>query len=331
MKHHPDKKAGATGDENDDSFFKCIQKGILLTLVCVNSVAFETLSDPVKRRQFDSIDEGANVDPPSKKVKGNFFKLWAPFFESEARFSNRRPVPQLGSLSSTKEQVERFYNFWFNFDSWRSFEYLDKDPPDEGDNRDNKRWQEKKNKAERAKRKKEDTAQLRKVVEDCLSVDPRIKLFKEAEKKEKERKKYEREAGARKAAEEAKLREEEEKKQKEEEAARDKAAKEDSKKSKEAAKNRVKKEKRIVKGSVKDVNYFAPAGQDASAGQIDNVLHDVELVMERLKGDKLTTLAGKLDGKKSSEDVRKIFEEVVTEGDVKASEMKFFGKQVNGV
>jgi DnaJ family protein C protein 2 len=29
LKHHPDKKAGATGDENDDSFFKCIQKGYL--------------------------------------------------------------------------------------------------------------------------------------------------------------------------------------------------------------------------------------------------------------------------------------------------------------
>ena len=28
LKHHPDKKAGSTGDENDDSFFKCIQKGI---------------------------------------------------------------------------------------------------------------------------------------------------------------------------------------------------------------------------------------------------------------------------------------------------------------
>ena len=99
--------------------------------------------------------------------------------------------------------MEHFYNFWLTFDSWRSFEYLDKDPPDDGDNRDNKRWQEKKNKAERAKRKKEDTARLRKVVEDCLSVDPRMKLFKEAEKKEKDGKKYEREAGARKAAEEA--------------------------------------------------------------------------------------------------------------------------------
>jgi DnaJ homolog subfamily C member 2 len=249
---------------------------------------------------------------------------------SEARFSNIQPVPSLGTIQSTKAEVEAFYNFWFTFDSWRSFEYLDKDPPDEGDNRDNKRWQEKKNKAERAKRKKEDTARLRKAVEDALSVDPRMKLFKENERKEKERKKYEREAGARKAAEEAKIREEEEKKRKEEEAAKEKAAREDLKKNKEAIKTRVKKEKRVVKGSVKDVNYFAASG-DASAGQIDSVLHDVELIMERLKGEKLTKIAGKLEGKKAPEEVRQIFDEVIAAGDVKASEMKFFGKQINGV
>ena len=300
-------------------------------ILCVKLiVAYETLSDPVKRRQFDSVDEGADVEPPSKKAKGNFFKLWTPFFESEARFSIRQPVPSLGDINTPKAEVEAFYNFWLTFDSWRSFEYLDKDPPDEGDNRDNKRWQEKKNKAERARKKKEDIARLRKTVEDCLSVDPRIKLFKDNERKEKERKKYEKEAGARKAAEEARIREEEEKKRKEEEAVKEKAAREDNKKSKEAAKNRIKKEKRIIKGSVKDVNYFVTSG-DASAGHIDSVLTDVELIMERLKGDKLTALAGKLDGKKTSEDVRSIFEEVVSAGDVKATEMKFFGKQANGV
>lgn len=295
----------------------------------VTYVAFEILSDPVKRRQFDSVDEGANVDPPSRKEKGDFFKLWTPFFESEARFSNRRPIPSLGDINTPRNQVEAFYDFWFHFDSWRSFEYLDKDPADEGDNRDNKRWQEKKNKAERAKRKKEDTARLRKAVEDALSVDPRIKLFKENERKEKERKKIEKEAGARKAAEEARVREEEERKRKEEEAAKEKAVKEDNKKSKEAIKNRTKKEKRVVKGSVKDVNYFATG--NPTAVQIDNVLHDVELIMERLKGEKLTDIAAELDGKKTPDEVKAVFEKVVTKGDVKASEMKFFGKQVNGV
>lgn len=33
----------------------------------------------------------------------------------------------LGAIDAPKEEVENFYNFWYNFDSWRSFEYLDKE------------------------------------------------------------------------------------------------------------------------------------------------------------------------------------------------------------
>lgn len=57
LKHHPDKKAGSNKDTsnslylagvnqntNDDAFFKCIQK------------AHEVLTNPEKRRQFDSVD-----------------------------------------------------------------------------------------------------------------------------------------------------------------------------------------------------------------------------------------------------------------------------------
>jgi DnaJ family protein C protein 2 len=294
------------------------------------TIAYETLSDPVKRRQFDSIDENADVEPPSKKSKGNFFKQWTPFFDAESRFSIKQPAPSLGTINTPQAEVEAFYNFWLTFDSWRSFEYLDKDPPDDGDNRDNKRWQEKKNKAERAKRKREDISRLRNSVEDALSVDPRIQLFKENAKKEKERKKYEKEAGARKAAEEAKQKEEEERKRKEEEAAREQAAREGNKKNKEAAKNRIKKEKRIVKGSVKDVNYFA-GDTTPSAAQIDDVLNDVGLIMEQIKGDKLTEIAVKLDGKKTAEEVRAVFVGVISAGDVKTTGMKYFGKQANGV
>jgi len=56
LKHHPDKKAsshvvpnslylaGVNQNTNDDAFFKCIQK------------AYEVLTNPEKRRQFDSVD-----------------------------------------------------------------------------------------------------------------------------------------------------------------------------------------------------------------------------------------------------------------------------------
>ena len=55
LKHHPDKKVstvtqnsysylGIHQNTNDDAFFKCIQK------------AYEVLTNPEKRRQFDSVD-----------------------------------------------------------------------------------------------------------------------------------------------------------------------------------------------------------------------------------------------------------------------------------
>ena len=126
LKHHPDKKAGQSHTTNDDAFFKCIQK------------AHEVLTHPERRRQFDSVDPrflALEEDvPTAADFKGNkanddafFFKSWAPVYEMEARFSKKTPVPLLGSFDDPKEKVEAFYDFWYTFDSWRSFEYLDKE------------------------------------------------------------------------------------------------------------------------------------------------------------------------------------------------------------
>jgi DnaJ homolog subfamily C member 2 len=118
LKHHPDKKAGG-GDSNNDQFFKCIQK------------AMEILSNPEKRRQFDSVDPYfASLEDEidaEDLAKHGFFAAFGPVFERHARFSKRTPVPLLGTVSDTKAEVEQFYDFWYNFDSWRSFEYLDKE------------------------------------------------------------------------------------------------------------------------------------------------------------------------------------------------------------
>ena len=113
------------GDADNDNFFKCIQK------------ALEVLSNPERRRQFDSVDPyyqslEDDVDPSDLQKKCGktpdaFFKSFAPIFQREARFSKITPVPLLGDVDATKEEVQGFYDFWYKFDSWRSFEYLDKE------------------------------------------------------------------------------------------------------------------------------------------------------------------------------------------------------------
>ncbi|KKY26272.1 putative ribosome associated chaperone [Phaeomoniella chlamydospora] len=284
LRHHPDKKAAAGKVNEDDSFFKCIQK------------ATEILTDPVKRRQWDSVDEEANVDPPTKKQlqKGDWFKLWRKVFDAEGRFSKVQPVPSIGNADSSREEVEEFYDFFYNFDSWRTFEYLDEDVPDDNENRDHKRHIEKKNANARRKRKTEDTARLRKVVDDALASDERIKKFQKAKSANKNKKRIEKEAEAKRLAEEAaKKKEEEEKAAKESEAAA-KAKAADDKKAKESAKNAVKKNRRVLKSSVKDVNYFSET-PNASAAQVDNVLNDVEFIQGKLDPSELADLVSKLN------------------------------------
>ena len=314
LRHHPDKRAAAGGTE-DDSFFKCIQK------------ATEILSDPVRRRQFDSVDENANVEPPSKKdSQKNFFKLWNRVFESEARFSKKQPAPQLGNDKSSKEDVEEFYNFWYTFDSWRTFEYLNEDVPDDNENRDQKRHVERKNNNQRKKHKTEDTQRLRNLVDDCLALDERIKKFRQAEHAQKNKKRLDKEAEAKKAAEAAaKAKEEEARLAKEKEEA-DKNQRAEGKKAKEAAKNAAKKNKRVVRGAAKDGKYFVDG--EASAAQIDAALNDTDALIAKLEVDDLAVFSSKLNGKTNAGEIKTIFVEEAKKlqdaGKIKEGELKSF-------
>ncbi|KAF8171331.1 DnaJ-domain-containing protein [Pholiota molesta] len=255
LKHHPDKKAGAAPapvadslylagvnqNTNDDAFFKCIAK------------AHEVLTNPEKRRQFDSVDpvfmELEEDIPSAAEIKSknlDFFKTLGPVFELYSRFSKVQPVPGLGDIDAPKEAVEGFYDFWYNFDSWRSFEWMDKEVNEGSDSRDDKRYTEKKNKSERARRKKEDIAKVRGLVDLALSLDPRIKRIKQQEKEAREAKKRAAAPGA--PAKKTKQQEEEERKKAEEEAKAkeeaEKAARAEAKKAKAAAANAAKKARR---------------------------------------------------------------------------------------
>ncbi|PKY05670.1 ribosome associated DnaJ chaperone Zuotin [Aspergillus campestris IBT 28561] len=318
LRHHPDKKAAMGDRDENDSFFKCIQ------------IAAELLQDPVRRRQFDSVDEACEVDPPSKKEvqKGNFFKLWRPVLKAEGRFSRVQPVPELGDENSTQEHVENFYNFWYNFDSWRTFEYLDEDVPDDNENRDQKRHVEKKNANARRKRKTEDITRLRHMVDDLAGMDERIKNFRKAARAGKDKKRLEKEAEAKRLVEEkerARVEEEERKKAADEAA---KADREKNKKAKEAAKNASKKNKRVLKGSVKDANYFAESGAP-SAAEVDSVLTDVDLIISKIDAEELAGLAERLTAAgKDIPAVKNVYAEeskrLVGAGKLKEGETKTF-------
>lgn len=112
LKHHPDKRkaAGEQIVKGDNDYFTCITKGkdytcssqreitvlyyvyitystvpVLKRPFCYIS-AIEILSDPVKRRAFDSVDPTFDNTVPSKaEGKENFIEVFAPVFERNAR------------------------------------------------------------------------------------------------------------------------------------------------------------------------------------------------------------------------------------------------------
>uniref|UniRef100_A0A3P9MQM3 DnaJ homolog subfamily C member 2 n=1 Tax=Oryzias latipes TaxID=8090 RepID=A0A3P9MQM3_ORYLA len=280
LKHHPDKRkaAGEQIQEGDNDYFTCITKAI------------ETLSDPMKRRAFDSVDPTFDNSVPSKgEGKENFFEVFSSVFERNERWSTKKSVPKLGSPDSSFEEVDNFYSFWYNFDSWREFSYLDEEEKEKAECRDERRWIEKQNRASRAQRKKEEMNRIRTLVDMAYSCDPRIKKFKEEEKARKESEK--------KAKAEAKKREQEEKekarqaeleatrlaKEKEDEEARQAAVQ--AKKEKEIQKKAIKKERQKLRTFCKNWSYFADNEADGV-----KMMEEVEKLCERLELMSLQTL-----------------------------------------
>merc|ERR1712227_714998 len=161
-----------TDDEDDEDYFSCITK------------AFEILGNPVKRKAFDSCDPTFVDDIPDafkKDSKDDFFEIFGPVFVRNTRWSNKTPVPLLGSDESSRQEVDKFYSFWYDFDSWREFSYLDEEDKEKAGDKWERREIDKINKAQKkeklAKKKaKADQAKARK--------DEEERVRKELEEKE---------------------------------------------------------------------------------------------------------------------------------------------------
>ncbi|XP_067647633.1 dnaJ homolog subfamily C member 2 [Eurosta solidaginis] len=175
LMHHPDKRKAKGEDVNtDDDYFTCITK------------AYEILGTPKTRRAYDSVDpEFDDSFPTQPEIDNNIYGIFNKCFDLNARWSEKKNVPKFGDDSSTREQVEEFYSFWYEFKSWREFSYLDEEDKEKGQDRDERRWIEKENKALRIKRKKEEMMRIRALVDLAYNNDKRIQKFKNEEKERK--------------------------------------------------------------------------------------------------------------------------------------------------
>ena len=215
LNHHPDKQAQAKDEVNDD-MFKLITK------------AYECLSNPEKRRFYDSHDNSIDDTIPSEAhaQTGDFFRTFTAVFDINSRWSSDPDVPSLGTEEDSYEYALKFYDFWRNFKSWREF-----DAGEEGfdteiaECREEKRWMERQNKKITNKLKKSERQRIMTLVDRAYRYDPRILKFKEEREAERERKKMEKKLLKQKKreeeerlAKEKQAREEEEKRKQEEEA-----------------------------------------------------------------------------------------------------------------
>ncbi|XP_050073971.1 dnaJ homolog subfamily C member 2 [Anopheles maculipalpis] len=248
LKHHPDKrKALGENVKQDDDYFHCI------------TMAYETLGTLKNRRAFDSIDpEFDDALPSQSEVEKDFFGSLRDVFRRNARWNeSRKAAPQLGDDSTPREAVEHFYDFWYNFQSWREFSYLDEEDKEKGQDREERRWIEKQNKAIRLKRKKEESARIRSLVDLAYNNDPRVVRFKREEKERKLAAKRAKQNAyqVQKAEEERAAKEAAEAKQRAEEAEQKRI--EQIQIERERTKRILKKERKLLRDTAKGKDYYA--------------------------------------------------------------------------
>lgn len=283
LKHHPDKRKALGEDvRSDDDYFTCITK------------AYETLGTPSKRRSYDSIDPTMDdsIPTPAEIKKEGFYKVFSKCFDLNARWSEKKNVPVLGDENSTREHVDRFYAFWYEFESWREFSYLDEEEKEKGQDREERRWIEKQNKAARAKLKKEEMTRIRTLVDLAYTNDPRLQRFKQEEKDKKLAAKRARQDAvqAKKAEEERLIKEAQLAKQKAEEAER--ARLEAARAEREQQKKNLRKERKALRDFCKSNNYYAQNEEETVAN-----MAAVEKMCELMKVNELQDFIKELESK----------------------------------
>lgn len=298
LMYHPDKVChlGPEALADSETHFKAVKK------------AYEILSDKKKRASYDSIDDVDDSIPSETSLNDeNFFAKMVPVFDLNARWSSANRVPSLGDDKTPMAEVNKFYDFWYSFKTWRDFSFDLEYDLDQAECREEKRWMDRQNQKHVKTRKLEEASRIRKLVDVAYKRDPRVRREKDEAKEKKEaakrEKAREREAVAEAEAEIAAAAKEEENKK----AAAAKEQRASAKKTKELNRQITRRARQKLRAAVKDVGCIddedtsiaverccgeLPAADiDAVAGRVEAAGGDgtevLRLLNEALSGDAL--------------------------------------------
>jgi DnaJ family protein C protein 2 len=179
--HHPDKATEENTASTKEMWLK-IQN------------AYETLIDSEKKKKYDSTLPFEDKIPEDDVPESEFFNVFKPVFIRNAFWSNKKPVPDIGDLKTDIKKVEKFYQFWENFDSWRDFSQYDEYNLEEAENREERRYMEKENKKNKGKHLAEERKRINRLCARAREFDPRLLKIRKEEEEKAERVRLEKQA-----------------------------------------------------------------------------------------------------------------------------------------
>ena len=131
---------------------------------------------------------------PTGEENGDFYEIYGEAFARFARWSEDTPVPVLGDASTPIEEVDTFYDFWYEFKSWRILtgnpkkEGEDGKPAEEGEydleqaeDAYERRWMTTQNEHERKKLKRGHMKVISTLRDLAFKRDPRVNQARKAE------------------------------------------------------------------------------------------------------------------------------------------------------
>ena len=196
--YHPDK----TGRDDNDYVFIAVKS------------AWDTLSDPALRKAYDStempFDDGIPPDVASDGVNGilytdaDFYGMFGPVFERNLRFDTRlqeqtskkgsNEIPSLGDEDTPIHEVQAFYDYWVQFDSWRDFSqkaqeelFENNNPLEDAESRYEKRYYEKEIAKKAKALKRQEISRIQTLVQRAMVSDPRLQRHYQQQKENKEK------------------------------------------------------------------------------------------------------------------------------------------------